>query len=498
MLGHLRPGGDTDLDPKFTPVTLMPVEPTPPILVRFWGQLGSAERARVYLREAAVPGAPVLADAWRMLAGSAVPPPASVVPITWVDDRSFACLVTGDDLPGRRIGDVIRWHLDAIDAAYQGALLDTDANQYVASVLEETGPAWQKGYDGVIALSQRYQREFVEPGETPKPHQLRPFQLACQNVIIGLAAFRHDAMIDGLSVPFWQTCEVPHVATSEANRAMAAVMLCDAFQSGGTMEVRFTGHPEGRVPASLRRFGRTLGLALGKQSDDGASLSPAESRALFWAVTPMPDGLRNRAAHYVENGIVSVERLCYSLLSPIWTAPALDFLMATGEPPRTASILEGGATPDDRPARTAELELMRAALLVDMLISRANSRDAAGNTDVRTFEDTTVGVIWSMRGDLGAVALSGLDGAGLPWGADADARAQVLAIPRAHVTARDVDMVRDLIATGDSGEMSVVIVTTQDASHIAADVTVLRAPIRLSELDAQIDRNLVASTLGRV
>lgn len=475
----------------------MPADVPPAILERFWDGLDVGSRARVYLPEPSAPTLPALADAVRLLAASATPPPASVVPITWVDDRSFACLVTEDDLPGRRAGDVVRWHLDAIDPAYQGALLDTDPGMYLESVATETGPAWQQGYDGVIALSQRYQREFVEPGETPKPHDLRPFQLACQNVIIGLAAFQRDALIDGLSVPYWQTCDVPHVATSEANRAMAAVMLCDAFQSGGTMEVRFTQHPEGRVPASLRRFGRTLGLALGEQSDGGESLSPAESRALFWAVTPMPDGLRTRATDYVDTGVVSVERLCYSLLSPIWTAPALDFLMAAGEPPRIASILEGGATPDDRPARTAELELMRAALLVDMLISRANTRDAAGHQDVRTFEDTTVGVTWSMRGDLGAVGLSGLDGVPLPWGAGSDATAQVLAIPRAHVTARDVDLVRNLIATGDVGGIPVVLVTTQDAGHIADDVTVLRAPIRLAELDAQIDRNLVAASLGR-
>ena len=94
-------------------------------------------------------------------------------------------------------------------------------------------------------------------------------------MIVALAAFAQDSAFDGLSVVAWQTCEVPHVATHEANRALAALTLCDAFKSGGTMEIRFDrparltstagrivfhGHPENAVPASLRRYGRTVGV----------------------------------------------------------------------------------------------------------------------------------------------------------------------------------------------------------------------------------------------
>ena len=59
----------------------------------------------------------------------------------------------------------------------------------------------------------------------------------------------------------------------DATAALSAPTLCDAFQNGGTMEIRFDtpvwlrvngkqkmyeGHPEGRVPASLRRELREL------------------------------------------------------------------------------------------------------------------------------------------------------------------------------------------------------------------------------------------------
>ena len=99
---------------------------------------------------------------------------------------------------------------------------------------------------------------------------------------------------------------MPHVATHEANRALAALTLCDAFQNGGTMEIRFDrdarfmqdgkpityhGHPEKAVPASLRRFGRTVGVTLG--AEDPRAITPAEARELFLAITPMPAELRS-------------------------------------------------------------------------------------------------------------------------------------------------------------------------------------------------------------
>ena len=82
---------------------------------------------------------------------------------------------------------------------------------------------------------------------------------------------------------------MPH----ESNRALSALLLCDAFQNGGTMEIRFgTAEKPKLFPPALRRFGRTHGIILGEE--DPSSISPAEARSLFGAVTPMPDDLRER------------------------------------------------------------------------------------------------------------------------------------------------------------------------------------------------------------
>jgi hypothetical protein len=326
-----------------------------------------------------------------------MPVPAGLVPVSYVDDRSLACVVCRPavgEAPGAE-GDVVRWHLDAIPEVRQSAVLDRDILLYAESVIEEVDASdagyrgakkyRDRSFKGILAVSDAYQAEFgTSEGRRPKPENLRPFQLACQNVIIGLAAMRHEPRFNALMVEYWQTCEVPHVATHEANRALCALMLCDAFQAGGTMEINFERHPEGKVPAAVRRYGRSVNLELGKSrlgedASEGVSISPSEARDLFLAVTPMPQSLRTRIDHLAATGAASVEQLCYSLLSPVWRAIELEFILGCSS--RVVSILAGGAPFEDHAVRLPELEVARAALLVGMCHRRLDSRDLAAGTN---------------------------------------------------------------------------------------------------------------------
>jgi hypothetical protein len=248
------------------------------------------------------------------------------------------------------------------------------------------------------------------------------------------------------------------VATHEANRALAALTLCDAFKSGGTMEIRFDrpariqlgdtaktfgGHPEHAVPASLRRFGRTVGVALGV--DDPAAISPTEARALFRAVTPMTDDLRERVDFATANEGVAPERLYFALMTGTWLPLELDFMLATTD--RTASIVSGGASWTDRLARQAESETSRAGVMMSMLFNRLNNRDSAGNVDgVRVLEDNRQGVVWHVDGDSASVEFADLDTSQpLPWCGHGPTSA-VRVFPRTTVTAETVTAVT-LVAT---------------------------------------------------
>lgn len=481
--------------------TLAPDE-VPISLQRWWSDRTPGLDALLYRPDAgSLPGLS-LDNATTELRNSALSAPDHLVPVSFVDDWSLACLATSDDSDyGWSAGHVVRWHLDGIDPCHQGALLDTDIDSFVPSLLEEFGPAWSKGYRGMMKLSKRYQQEFVEPQVTPKAHDLRPFQLACQNVIIGLAAFKQQVSIDGEAAPYWLTCEAPHVATYEGSRTLSALLLCDAFQSGGTMEVTFADHAEGKVPASLRRFARTRGIKLGAEIAGGQSISPSEARALFLAVTPMPADLHERCERLIRSGAVSAERMCYTLLSAVWSAASLDFLAACASGERLQSILSGGSDVFDRPNRVPEMELARAAVLLDTFIRRVDAKDTATSTDgkaVRLFEDTTHGVTWRVLDHVAAVDVTGLEPGAVPWHPSLTATGRLLLLPRPHPIRDDFELARRLAASDIAGGAPVAVLTSMGSPATDdGEIAVLKCPVRLAEIDLQVERSLLSSTLGR-
>lgn len=452
-------------------------------------------------------------------AASAWPMPDNLVPLLPVDDESFACVVnaTADRPDLRGAGSVVRWHLGITSEDQQATLLDTAPDIYAESVAEELRfrPAGlTRMFD---EIGPAYQLNYLDQAKRPKGYEVRPVRIACQNVIVGLAAFAQDSGIDGMSVVAWQTCEVPHVATHEGNRALAALMLCDAFQRGGTMEIRFDrparlvakgrnrngddvdidaqypGHPEMRVPASLRRFGRTIGVGVG--AEDPAAVSPAEARELFLAVTRMPDDLRRRVDQAVGRGLTSAERLCYTLLAPVWRDIELDFLLATTN--RTGSIVSGGANWWDRSARQAESEVCRAAVMVDMLYRRLNASDLA-TTDgtTRLVEDRKIGVTWRVDPNTAAVKLSGLTvGDPMPW-ASASTRitAPTLTVyPRSMLSTESVEAA---INSSHREPTAIVIPAGVPIPDVPDPLLVLRCPDRLADIDSRIAAKLRSGRLS--
>ncbi|MYS22769.1 hypothetical protein GA0115240_144817 [Streptomyces sp. DvalAA-14] len=421
-----------------------------------------------------------------------------------VDERSFACVVLSDadgpTLPGE--GAVVRWHLDVKDEANQAGLLDMDCMSYVWSVAEELR-ARDEGLRIVLdEIGPAYQEAFLATDKRPRDFIVRPVRIACQNVIVALAAFSQDSAFDGLGVVAWQTCEAPHVATNEANRALAALMLCDAFKSGGTMEVRFdrparvgglskeiSGHPEGRVPAALRRFGRTVGLELGL--DDPRSISPAEARELFRAVTPMPDDLRSHVDFATFNEGIAPERLYFALMTGTWHPLELDFMLATTN--RTSSIVSGGAPWQNRAARQAESEVCRSGVMASMLHSRLDHRDSAGNdSGVRVLEDDRRGVRWHVDGDSASVEFVDLDSSQpLPWCAHGPATG-LRVFPRTAVTAETIDAVRAV-----RNDAAALLVPLDSTVSVPSDILVMRCSDRLADLDKAIEAKLLTSRIAR-
>lgn len=431
-------------------------------------------------------------------------PPENLLPLMPVCENSFACAVCDRDIAdenSREAYEVVRWHLGLVDERAQGELLDVDALSFLNSMAEELNDreAERKKVD---RTSERYYTEYVVKGRRPSVGQLRPVQLACQNVIIGLASLRHDPVFDGLRVEAYASCEAPHLATGEADRAMAGLLLCDAFQSGGTMEVRFgTTRKEMHVPPALRRFARVRGLTLG--ANDHCSISPAEARELFLAVTPMSDELRVRTFEAFDGGIISPERFCYTLMAGVWSQIELGYFLATTA--RTASILVGGAGYTDRLTRSAEQEICRAALMSGMLLRRfenaSDDEDQASGVDV--IEDQRVGTEWAIRSEIGAVAYEVQSGQPIPWttkpyGSEdtSDHHGTLIVVPRGMPLSCDFELIHALKEEMPDASVKLLVPADADLGSFSEEMS-LRCPWSLAELDQETRRRLDKLRIAR-
>ena len=452
-----------------------------------------------------------LRDAIAAMDAGAYEWPETLVPLAAVDEVSIACVAV-EDTPelGVDAGMVVRWFLSDVPPGRQGAVLDVDPVLYLTSLEEELRHR-QDGLDLVLTqIGPAYQETYLDNEKRPRDFIVRPVRIACQNVIVGLAAIAQEAAFDGLSVVAWQTCEVPHVATHEANRALAALMLADAFKNGGTMEIRFDrraevvsggkvipidGHPERVVPASLRRFGRTVGVILG--AEDHAAITPAEARELFLAITPMPDGLRSRVNDAIHRRGITPERLCFTLLSQTWREIELDFMLACSD--RTGSILGGGADWRERTARQAEMDVTRTALMAGMLFRRLNGHDPAGTAgDVRVVEDASVGVEWNVLEELGAVHYVGTNkGSPVPWmqGPVQLLGTELIVFFRSQLSDTVAARVNEMHAGGTP--VAVAVPLDVEIHHDRLSAPILRCPDRMADLDKQAEEKLLTSRISR-
>lgn len=447
-----------------------------------------------------------LSDAYRLIGDRGTRLPESLLPFCVVDEASIACVLTQDD-DYYATGEIVRVFLTDVEHRFQCALLDMHPLAYMTS-LEEELPARDEGLRRVLdEIGPAYQDAYLAKEKRPRDFIIRPVRIACQNVIVGLAAFAQEPAFDGLVVAAWQTCEVPHVATHEANRALAALTLCDAFQNGGTMEIRFDrdariikngkpityhGHPEKQVPASLRRFGRTVGVMLG--AEDPKAITPDEARDLFLAITPMPAELRERVDHTVAHRGITPERMCFLLLSQVWREIEMDYLLAAT--PRSQSILSGGAAWTDRAARQAESEICRGAVTAGMLFRRLNATDSAANGtgEVRVVEDRTKGITWSVNGDESAITLTGIDPREpVPWTFGLSGIDTLTVYPRTAATDGAIEAALNSRLPGHKA----LLLPADVPGPATADLSILRCPDRLADIDKSIEERLLKSRISR-
>ncbi len=374
---------------------------------------------------------------------SAQPVDRDLLPVAAVDDRSYACVVCAlaGDAPKPDLGAVVRWHLDDVPRRAQRQLLDVDVLAYFDTLLREE-LAREEGFAQLERLAEGYYTSHDRGAKLPRAHECRPIRLACQNVILGTAGFYYDARFNGLAVCAWQTCEAPHVAAHEGDRALAALMLAEAFRTGGTMEIRFDEHPERAVEQS-------------------------------------------------------VERACYVLLSGIWKPIELDFLLATSS--RSLTILQGGSDVLNRGARQAETVIARAAAMAGTLFARLSLAPEQAH-EAESIEDERLGVEWRIIGDAGAILFTGVTAGLLAWQHGsavelADGQ-PLLVLVRPLLGPGDRELAAEL-ARAEGAMAATLEAPDAQVVYRSGDIAQLIYPDRLQALDRQIERRLLSCRVGR-
>lgn len=464
-----------------------------------------------FLSRAWEPNDPLRALAYRTYVDPSVPPsvlwaiaairsgqemaPRSFIPILPFDSRSFACFVLpSPETPVEFHGTVRRWHLDATPARAQAALIDPSLERFIGDQRDEL-TFRQAGLDVMKRISSEFDARHGAQDHTRR-HEARPIRLAAQNVIVGLSAFYHDSDIDALRVLAWQTCQVPHLDVHEGCRGLLGMTLAEAFQAGGTMEIRFDRHPEGRVPAAIRMYARVHNLSVG--AEDPQSVVPREARDLFQSVLKMPAALTDRVARSAADGSMTPERACFVQLAGIWKPIELDYLLATSA--RAGSIIRGGVDPLDRRQAQAEFEAARSAILVGTLFARLSRPDDAPSRTTKVIEDARESLSWSVLPEHAAILLENLDPAQtLPWTSTAETTGskRLLVVPRSWADKREL---QEASALGDQYEARAAVLVPADGSTPSHDVgaaAVLRHPDDSAELDRQINARLLACRVGR-
>ena len=451
--------------------------PAPPVLA---GLVCGAQ-------EAAEPDSLWATTALRM--GSEQPVPPDLLAVGFPDDRTVACLVCGRSAAA---GTVVRWHLDAVPPGAQGRLLDTSLGDFLDTYATEERHRLD-GLERMSRVAAEYARNHGETGKAARAHQTRTIRLASQNVIVGLAALRHDLRFDGLAVSLWQTTQAPHVVTHEGNRALLAMTLAAAYQFGGTMEIRFDAHPQRAVPACLRQFARVHGVPCGEE--DSRAITPAEARELFRACAPCGEQLERLLNREAAAGQVSFERARWLVLSGIWSQLELTFMLASA-PALARSVLTGGCPVLDRSRRQAEMALCRAAAMLQTLCARLSLPDAGDDGHATVIEDVSGAVDVTVLGDEGAAVFSGVTC--VPW-ADGDPIARggrLVVVPRAAPELADAQLAGALAA---AHEATAAVLAPKGAPRgdMPPGVVALECPDHLHDLDAGVENRLLAAAVAR-
>ena len=140
--------------------------------------------------------------------------------------------------------------------------------------------------------------------------------------------------------------------------------------------------------------------------------------------------------------------------------------------------------------------MCRGAVTAGMLFRRLNATDSAANGtgEVRVVEDRTKGITWSVNGDEAAITFTGIDPREpVPWTFGLSGIDTLTVYPRAAATDGAIEAALNSRLPGHKA----LLLPADVPGPATADISILRCPDRLADIDKSIEERLLKSRISR-
>lgn len=157
----------------------------------------------------------------------------------------------------------------------------------------------------------------VEGGSLPQRGDWSTYRLAAKDIILGVVTHRYNATTRSLDVRSYYCGEHPLFKALEATRALVVMLLCQAFQTGNSLQLNF----EQGVPFDVRTLieERTGTVVSGHTS----VLSRGVTEPLFVNLS----GISSQLEGLIKNQGVGVGTVCYQIFRGTWTTIQINALL---------------------------------------------------------------------------------------------------------------------------------------------------------------------------
>jgi hypothetical protein len=249
---------------------------------------------------------------------------------------------------------------------------DHEAEPAVVNVRETSTPVWVPDACTVFRDALSFTPWTDEGGSLPQRGDWSTYRLASKDIILGVVTHRFNATTKSLDVRSYFCGEHPIFKELEPTRALMVMLLCQAFQTGNSLQINF----EQGVPFDVRTLiedptGKTV-------SGHTSFLSRDVTEPLFIALSGISSGLQVR----IKDQGVGVGTVCYQIFRGTWSSFQINALLDRGVP--LTWLFRKSPHAIENPARYLHLTLhLCAVLLEEYALKRLENRQFGETTSKR-------------------------------------------------------------------------------------------------------------------